>query len=118
MNKVQMGLVSRPDAGHITAYLITLLSLKRNSQAIKQNNLEEQINAAASIYSHSLFFNLQCFLLFHLMECLLFIPLFIWFWISAWERKLSTGLKTYRDILAQSGVIARSMVLFTLSYVK
>jgi len=45
-----MGLVSRPDAGHITAYLITLLSLKRNSQAIKQNNLEEQINAAASIY--------------------------------------------------------------------
>lgn len=45
-----MGLVSKLDAGHITTHLITLLSLKRNSQAIKQNNLEEQINAAASIY--------------------------------------------------------------------
>ncbi len=45
-----MGLVSKPDAGHIKTHLITLHSLERNSQAIKQNNLEEQIDGAASIY--------------------------------------------------------------------
>ncbi len=45
-----MGLVSKPDAGHLKTHRITMLSLEINSQAIKQNNLEEQIDGADSIY--------------------------------------------------------------------